>query len=1275
MPKQPRLADVLFHAASPEPDEISTADEYEALTPSIIDPQESSTYTDALNFACSRGDIRNIAVTGAYGAGKSSVLRTWKECPDNDLRIMTVSLADFEMQSAPRPKAEPAEKDGAPSPAEDKKAAAEEKTIEYSILQQLLYKEKKSALPYSRIERISNITYSRVASVAFELFILLTVLLAGLLCLFPEYVSDKLSLTDIIGPYFIEMTALRLVLAGLLLFTALFLSVNKLHRIGLFDRRVSVDKIDILKGAISTRPSSPSLLNIYIDEIVYFFEQTGHNVVIFEDLDRHNDGAIFIKLREINQIINNTRPDAKPVRFIYAVRDGLFSTAEARTKFFDFVIPVIPVMDSENAAEHFSSMFRENELDEVGFSKCVSHLSLFIPDMRIMRNIANEFRIYQNLVNGSENITRLLSMIAYKNIFSEDYHGIDERKSVLYLFVRAFVSGDLKKEPVKLKLDEINLIQKEVDGLLSDEAGNATEIRKSILSEYVTPKTEKKILFHFGGADIFELGDLSEKEELFNKLRTVDTLYLWSADRRTNVFAIEQNAVSEMIDCYEKRKKALDLKNQGEISRLNQKIKTTQGEINKLHQANMADLVRTSGSGNFFQWVSENCKFEESAPEKIKKRNDCLDFLYFLLSNNYIAPDYMFFRSVFKPGSLSHEDNEFIKEVSRSRTYRQTSGMPLRKIDNVVAKLESLGMMMEPGAWHPDILLYMLENCLEKLKPVFLAQVDDEDCLIQLIEQTFTNWTVPQRMNYLRNLTQGDDMASSFMRCVVFMNDKKIASELLILHLCSSVPAWKSDVVDMRYWAQIILRDCSSFPDQVPEKYGRDFIESLKNKAIEVLTLDVCTSEQGKEIVRGIATHKLWSYSESAFKSIIITLSENSGLNPDEIMKKPLSAVRNTKVQGLYETVLSSIDPFIMDFFLRSEDYDRIPELLNNKDVSFVLVCEIILKMKFTISDVKTIKNRKGTVEKLKNSEVSYDIYELLLENDRIKISWENVLFMAEMEDELEISSPGLAVWFDRNHTEFVSPRLPLTEDHLNLIFTILFNSGAMSDEGRISILDLFGFPHSDVPSYLHFDSIRCLINQKLLNPTQENFDDIRQRYSEEAKIRAPLLAGLVFQNPSLLQFPDAVMMENDVFDEFLARELFLGDSLADTFQAKILSWIWDYNQVVFRDSVSLPAAKVAELSPHLESDDLRRHLLVRCLEEDELCSDEDIIVILKSFSDAVYQVFISDKSHRSLKHNDPFWQVASLLQKAGFIRSLSWNEERDRIWFIPHNSPVFRRN
>ncbi|MCV5359604.1 pcar domain protein, partial [Escherichia coli] len=90
---------------------------------------------------------------------------------------------------------------------------------------------------------------------------------------------------------------------------SLCLLLNQLHRIGIFDRKVSLDKVDLLKGAVTTRASSPSLLNVYIDEIVYFFDSTKYDVVIFEDLDRFNNGRIFVKLREINQIINNCLSD------------------------------------------------------------------------------------------------------------------------------------------------------------------------------------------------------------------------------------------------------------------------------------------------------------------------------------------------------------------------------------------------------------------------------------------------------------------------------------------------------------------------------------------------------------------------------------------------------------------------------------------------------------------------------------------------------------------------------------------------------------------------------------------------------------------------------------------------------------------------------------------------------------------------------------------------------------------------------------------------------
>lgn len=1271
MIEQPQLADVLFHTASPEPDEISTIDDYEALTPRIIVPEESIVYTDALNFACSRGDIRNIAVTGAYGAGKSSVLRTWKECPDNDLHIMTVSLADFEMQSAARLNAEPADMDVTLSSADDKKAAAEEKSIEYSILQQLLYKEKKSALPYSRIERISDITSFQVASVAMNLFIILSVMLVGLLCLFPEYVRNKLSLPETISQSLIEMPVVRLLLAGLLLFTALFLSVKKLHRIGLFDRRVSVDKIDMLKGAISTRPSSPSLLNIYIDEIVYFFEQTGHNVVIFEDLDRHNDGAIFIKLREINQIINNSRPDTEPVRFIYAVRDGLFSTAEARTKFFDFVIPVIPVMDSENAAEHFRSMFRENELDDSAFSKCVSNLALFIPDMRIMRNIANEFRIYQNLVNGSENITRLLSMIAYKNIFSEDYHGIDERKGVLYLFVKAFVSGELKKAHAKLKNEEIKLIQNEINALLSDEAVNSTDIRKSILSEYITPKQEHKLQFNLGGNEIINLDSLAQNEGLFNKLITIDTLYLWSNESRSNVFTVKKADISEMLECHEKRKNNLAKKIKGEVSKLTQKISIIKDDINKLNQANLAGLVRILGSENFLKWVDENCHFNNLDPEKTQKRTEHLELIYFLLINDYIAPDYMFFRSVFRPGSLSHEDNEFIKEVSRSRAHKQTSGMPLRKVDNVVTKLESLGMLMEPSAWHPDVLLYLLENCLHKLKPIHFAQVDNEKWLTQLVAQAFIHWTVPQRILYLEHLTEGPDQARSFMQCLVLMDDKDIASDLLILYLCSSVTTWETDAVDMRYWAQQILKNNSFFPDRVPEDYGLIFTESLKNKAIKIFTLEVCTSVQGKEIVRDLATHQLWAYSDSTFKSIILVIYEESDLTFENIMKKPLSNVKNAQIQGLYETVLSNIDHFIRDFLLSSDDYDLIPELLNNKNIDFKIINEIISKMNFVIDDITEIKNREGIAITFSNINVSNNIYELLLGNDRIRLIWDNVFFLAQ-KDEEEHLSPALALWFDRNISKFEAPRFPLTDDHLHLIFTILFNSGAMSDEGRISILNLIGFPYLVAPSYMHFDSIRCLINQKLLKPSQDNFKDIRQRFSEEGKKRTPLLAELIFQNPLLLQFPEEVMLDDKEFDDFLIEQLFLDNSLTEAVQAQILAWIWGYDDKVLHQVVRIPAARLAQLAPHLGNENLLRALFLQSLKAGDVSHDA-ISRIIASFSDPTVLAFASDPKFRSMDLADEQLELAQLLESAGFIQSLNREKKEGRFRFIPHNSSAFK--
>lgn len=92
-------------------------------------------------------------------------------------------------------------------------------------------------------------------------------------------------------------------------------------------------------------------------------------------------------------------------------------------------MPVIPIMDNQNASEHFSNKFKDEEKNEPGLSECIARIATFIPNMRVMHNITNEFRLYQNIVNNRENLTKLLAMIAYKNLCAEDYHGIDSKKA------------------------------------------------------------------------------------------------------------------------------------------------------------------------------------------------------------------------------------------------------------------------------------------------------------------------------------------------------------------------------------------------------------------------------------------------------------------------------------------------------------------------------------------------------------------------------------------------------------------------------------------------------------------------------------------------------------------------------------------------------------------------------------------------------------------------------------------------------------------------------
>ena len=67
---------------------------FNALTPEVLN-ENKQIYTEALDYAFGNSDIKNIAITGIYGAGKSTVWKTYEK--ERKLKnIITVSLGKYE---------------------------------------------------------------------------------------------------------------------------------------------------------------------------------------------------------------------------------------------------------------------------------------------------------------------------------------------------------------------------------------------------------------------------------------------------------------------------------------------------------------------------------------------------------------------------------------------------------------------------------------------------------------------------------------------------------------------------------------------------------------------------------------------------------------------------------------------------------------------------------------------------------------------------------------------------------------------------------------------------------------------------------------------------------------------------------------------------------------------------------------------------------------------------------------------------------------------------
>ncbi len=429
---------------------------FNALTPKVLD-ENNEIYDEALDYAFSNSDIKNIAITGIYGAGKSTVWNTYVRKRELN-NVITVSLGKYEnyiedddnrQKEVSVTKLNDTDSDVAEDLYGDENQKAvgidDENRVEMQIINQILSQIDPKKIPLSKYCFKSNKSKLSIHMHSLALISMIcSILLWTTSDTFASFVNE--SYKTISG-------MLLMFFCAILLFVPLYYFVYIFYRGNKF--RVSKITFNGAEANMDDDNSDESVLDRDIKELVYLLESSGTKIVVFEDLDRYKNISIYTKLRELNFILNhyvNVNGDKESVRFIYMLKDGLF-LSKNRTKFFDFILPIVPVVDSMTSENTLVELFEgiENPPD----SSILADISLYVDDMRLLKNIVNEYIVYSKIIPLGQiylESNKLFSLITLKNIFPNEFELLQEDKG--------FIRTVFDRLEVGKKKDATNLRQR-----------------------------------------------------------------------------------------------------------------------------------------------------------------------------------------------------------------------------------------------------------------------------------------------------------------------------------------------------------------------------------------------------------------------------------------------------------------------------------------------------------------------------------------------------------------------------------------------------------------------------------------------------------------------------------------------------------------------------------------------------------------------------------------------------------------------------------------------
>lgn len=964
--------------------------EYKDLTP-ISNAENVEEYLNALKWALDQKKITNIALAGPYGSGKSSIIDTFLEKHKDESFFQTytsennswiikkikscilqhdkvcrfneiskkISMATFiEANSNGQCKNEAHENEDEAA----KKICISADEVEKGILKQLFYTIDPQKIPQSRYRKLHPINFSNIIT---KVAIYSVIALMFIYIFYYEKMADIFSGISAVL-LLTEMLWVKYIAAVIILLFSIW-AISKI--VYDFSSKYSIKGIKLSSNIDIQKEEGvgESVFNKNLDEIMYFFETTEYRLIFFEDLDRLDDRTIFVHLRELNNLLNCNENIKGKVVFIYAVKDDIF-TKEDRTKFFDFIIPVIPIINSTNSGEVLQQFLQEAK--EHGIKHDISQnfvldVAPYIADMRILRNIYNEFVVYKRILRDNQGMDlkdeQMLAIIIYKNLYPNDFAAIQNEKGLI-------------KEAFEAKGKYIDVQKNNLQEIINERSSKLDSYKKECLQSI----REIKIAMMSGIMDnngiVDKVNDFQAKEILEDSFDMNNIAKLNSA--RVCYFSFgynyEQNKV--MSDISGKIKPYLiridSVKNIHDIG-----CENLQNELEKLNKQKR-DISKKTLS--YILERGNDLKFDDIISDN--------KLLMFLLRRGYIDKKYANYINYFKGNTITKDDMNFILSVKNQEA--KPWDYAITKTDMVIRRLQEYEFERKE-IYNFDLLEQLLVGGNDNVKlELFFKQLADENITSWKFIDEFID-----RTNHINEFIKG--LARDWHGMWWYITQQNtITYDRQLHYLClllSNIADADIHDYDVNNSMKEYFENHADILQKLQEQLGSEKIKNillqLKPKFSE-LNID---GIKDKEILDAVFDNAMYEINLPMVKNVI--KFKNSTLI-DSFEAQPYSVVVRLNDSLVSGYIQKNINKYVDDIILKQySPADELEDILGLVEKLFEededeLIEKLIRHESFVVDDISRFL--WDEIEKFKDS--VHVVWKALLENERIVVSWENTV-------------------------------------------------------------------------------------------------------------------------------------------------------------------------------------------------------------------------------------------------------------------------------------------